>query len=45
MHTLEVHIVISMELNRVDFERKCGINVITQRVGDVCYTQTFCYLV
>lgn len=37
--TLGTSVVFGVELNRVDFKRKCGMDVITQRIGEVCHTQ------
>lgn len=40
MITLGVDIVFGVEFNRVDLQRKCGVDVITQRIGEICHTQT-----
>jgi len=39
MVTLGTNVVFGVELKCVDLKRKCGIDVITHRIGDVRHTQ------
>lgn len=45
MVTLGIHVVFRVELDSVDLERKCGMDIITQWIGEVCHAQALCNIV